>query len=241
MPRTPRTSKEPSLERGARARAHRREGPAAEVLRVAIVEDQKILREGLASLIAGTAGYAVVGSYGSVEEAREKLRDAAPDVLLLDIGLPGLSGIEGARLFRDLLPDLEILMLTVYADNDRIFEAICAGASGYLLKDTPPARLLEAIGEACDGGAPMSPEVARKVVTMFHRVAPPRQEETRLSPRETDVLRLLADGHSYKTAAVQLSLSQDTIRFHVRAIYEKLHVHSKSEAVLKAFRSGILK
>jgi DNA-binding NarL/FixJ family response regulator len=131
-------------------------------------------------------------------------------------------------------------MLTVYSDNERIFEAICAGACGYLLKDTPPARLLDGIREARDGGSPMSPDVARKVVTMFQKTAPPRTDPHRLTPRELDVLHLLADGHSYKTAAVAISLSQDTIRFHVRSIYEKLHVHSKSEAVLKAFRSGML-
>jgi DNA-binding NarL/FixJ family response regulator len=137
-------------------------------------------------------------------------------------------------------PALKVLMLTVYADNEHIFEAICAGASGYLLKDTPPTKLLEAISELRDGGAPMSPEIARKVVTMFQKVAPPKREDHRLSAREIEVLQLLADGHGYKTAAHSLSVSVDTIRFHVRNIYEKLHVHSKSEAVLKAFRNGIL-
>jgi len=137
-------------------------------------------------------------------------------------------------------PGLPVVMLTVYADNERIFEAVCGGACGYLLKDTPPTKLLEAIREVHEGGAPLSPDVARKVVTMFQRVAPPRREEHRLSPRELDVLKLFAAGHSYKTAADALSLSEDTIRFHIRKIYDKLHVHSKSEAVLKAFRSGLL-
>lgn len=208
-------------------------------IRVGIVEDQKPAREGLAALIGGTSGFAITGSYGSVEAALEDLAVAAPDVLLLDIQLPGLSGIEGVRRFKALRPELQILMLTVYADNDHIFEAICAGACGYLLKDTPPTRLLEALREVREGGAPMSPEVARKVVTMFQKAAPPRGEHA-LSPRELEVLRLLADGHSYKTSAHALGLSEDTIRFHVRNIYEKLHVHSKSEAVLKAFRSGLL-
>jgi DNA-binding NarL/FixJ family response regulator len=215
-------------------------GQMTETLKVAIVEDQKAMRQGLATLIGGTPGYRMVGAYGSMEEALASILRDAPQVLLLDIQLPGMSGIDGIRAALELLPDLQILMLTVYADNDRIFEAICGGACGYLLKDTPPARLLESIREAKDGGAPMSPEVARKVVTMFQKTAPPSRQEHQLSPRELDVLKLLADGHSYKTAGVAISLSEDTIRFHIRGIYRKLHVHSKSEAVLKAFRSGIL-
>ena len=209
-------------------------------IQVAIVEDQKALREGLAALIGGTAGFTVTGAYESMEAGLAALPRKAPDVLLLDIQLPGMSGLAGVRLLQEMLPRIQILMLTVYADNERIFEAICAGACGYLLKDTPPARLLEAIREARDGGAPMSPEVARKVVTMFQKTAPPAAPEHQLSERELDVLRLLADGHSYKTAAVAISLSQDTIRFHIRNIYQKLHVHSKAEAVLKAFRTGML-
>ncbi len=210
-------------------------------VRVAIVEDQKQLREGLAALVGGTAGYRTVGAYASMEEALARIELEEPDVLLLDIGLPGMSGLEGVRHVRSLRPGLQILMLTVYADNERIFEAICSGACGYLLKDTPPVKLLEAIREARDGGAPMSPEVARKVVAMFQKTAPPKLAAHQLSPRELEVLKLLAEGHSYKTAAVAMSLSQDTIRFHIRNIYEKLHVHSKSEAVLKAFRGGLFR
>lgn len=211
-----------------------------ETIAVAIVEDQRPLREGLARLIDGTPGFRVVGSYGSMEAALEGVGDTRPDVVLLDIELPGISGIEGVARLRALDPRPLVLMLTVFGDDDRVFQAICAGASGYLLKDTPPARLLEAIRELAGGGAPMSPEVARKVVTMFQRVAPPRGTTHDLSPREVQIVRLLADGHSYKTAAAALDISQDTVRFHIRHIYEKLHVHSKSEAVLKAFRSGIL-
>jgi len=210
-------------------------------IKVAIVEDQRRTREGLASLIGGMAGYRVTDGFGSVEEALIKLEWELPDVVLMDIKLPGVSGIEGMRRLKERRPALPILMLTVYSDDESVFEAICAGASGYLLKDTPPTRLLEAIRELHDGGAPMSPEIARKVVRMFQKIAPPKQEEHQLSAREIEVLRLLADGHSYKTAAVALNLSQDTVRFHVRNIYEKLHVHSKSEAVLKAFRQGILR
>lgn len=210
-------------------------------IKVAIVEDQQRTREGLAALIGGTPGYRIVGSFASMEEAIAKLEREFPDVLLADIGLPGISGIEGVRRLKALYPALQVLMLTVYADDEHIFEAICAGACGYLLKDTPPTKLLEAIRELREGGAPMSPEIARKVVTMFQKTAPPPTNEQQLSPRELQVLKSLAEGHSYKTAAAALSLSEDTIRFHVRNIYEKLHVHSKSEAVLKAFRQGILK
>jgi DNA-binding NarL/FixJ family response regulator len=209
-------------------------------IKVAIVEDQRQTREGLATLIDGTPGYRTVGVWNSMEDALAKIEREPPDVLLADIKLPGMSGIDGVRLLKARYPALPILMLTIYADNQHIFEAICDGACGYLLKDTPPARLLEAIREARDGGAPMSSEIARQVVAMFQRIAPPRSEDYNLSPRELEVLKLLADGHVYKTAADVLSVSVDTLRFHVRNIYAKLHVHSKSEAVLKAFRSGIL-
>ena len=210
-------------------------------IKIAIVEDQRHTRDGLAMLIGGTAGYRITGSFGSMEEALENLRNEPPDVLLSDIGLPGLSGIDGVRRLHVLFPAMQVLMLTVHGDDDHLFEAICAGATGYLLKETPPAKLLEAIREVHTGGAPMSPEVARKVVAMFQRVAPPKAEDHRLSSRELELLKLLAEGHSYKTAAHALSLSIDGIRFHVRNIYERLHVHSKSDAVLKALRSGLLR
>jgi DNA-binding NarL/FixJ family response regulator len=210
-------------------------------VRLAIVEDQRALRDGLVVLFGGADGFALTGAYGSMEEALPSIEADPPDVVLADIGLPGMSGIEGVRRLKAKLPALQILMLTVYADNDHVFEAVCAGASGYLLKDTPPAKLLDALREMKDGGAPMSPEIARKVVEMFQRVVPaPATAGHRLSPREIDVLKLLAEGHVYKTAAAELNLSIDTVRFHIRNIYEKLHVHSKSEAVLAALRAGIL-
>jgi DNA-binding NarL/FixJ family response regulator len=210
-------------------------------IRVAIVEDQRRTREGLAALIDGSPGFRTVGRFGSMEEALEGTEREAPNVLLADIGLPGMSGIEGVRRLKARFPTLQILMLTVYSDNDHIFEAICAGACGYLLKDTPPAKLLESIREVFEGGAPMSPEVARKAVMMFQKIAPPRRQEHRLSAREIEVLNLLVEGHSYKTAADAMNVSVDTIRFHIRNIYEKLHVHSKSEAVIAALRQGIIR
>lgn len=208
---------------------------------VAIVEDVKHIREGLASLIEGSPGFEMVGCFGSMDVALPALDAAPPELLLADLGLPGISGIDGIRHVKERHPSVQVLVLTVYADDDHIFEAICAGASGYLLKDTPPARLLDALRELHSGGAPMTPEVARRAVEMFRRVAPPRGAEHGLTPRELELLKLLADGHSYKTAAATMDLSVDTVRFHIRHVYEKLHVHSKSEAVTLALRRGILR
>ena len=208
--------------------------------KIAIVEDHQATREGLAVLLGNVPGHEIVGRFPNMELALVRLPVNPPHVLLVDIGLPGMSGIEGVRAVHDRFPGMQILMLTVHSDDEHVFEAICAGACGYLLKETPPARLVSAISELREGGAPMSPEIARKVVQMFQRVAPPRNRDHQLSPREFQILRLLADGHSYKTCADHLSLSLDTVRFHIRNIYEHLHVHSKSEAVLKALRSGMI-
>ncbi len=209
-------------------------------IKVAIVEDQQATREGLAVLIGNTAGFAVTGRFASVEQALDRLELDPPDVLLMDIALPGMSGIEGVKQVRSRCPAIHILMLTVYGDDDHVFEAICAGACGYLLKGTPRDRLMAAIREMREGGAPMSPEVARKIVLTFQKLVPLKNRDAQLTPREFQILRLLADGHSYKTCADQLSLSLHTVRFHIRNIYEQLHVHSKSDAVLKALRSGLI-
>jgi len=209
-------------------------------LRVAIVEDDRTTREGLAALIAGTPGYACVGRYGSVEEALRAPVQPTADVLLLDVHLPGMSGSEGVRLLRNRHPSTEILMLTVYAEQETIFESICHGAVGYLLKKTPAARLLEAIREAASGGAPMTPEVARKVVTLFRKAAPAEAAVEQLTPQELRLLQLLADGYSYQSAADRLDITVNTVRSYVRNAYEKLHVHSKSEAVSKALRQGLI-
>lgn len=213
--------------------------PTPPLLRVAIVEDDQTTRDGLAALVDGTPGYRCVGRYGSVEEAIQAVRQAAPDVLLLDVNLPGIPGSEGVKLLRERCPSTEVLMLTVFAEQDRIFESICNGASGYLLKRTPPAKLLDAIREAATGGAPMSPEIARKVVTLFRKTAPPPLDE-RLTGQEVRMLQLLADGHSYRATGERLGISVNTVRSYIRTIYDKLHVHSKSEAVSKALRHGVI-
>jgi DNA-binding NarL/FixJ family response regulator len=209
-------------------------------IRVAVVEDDMGTREGLALLIGGTPGYACVGAFGSVEEALAA-PDVGPDVLLLDIQLPGMPGSEGVKMLQARCPEAQILMLTVYAERAKVFESICNGACGYLLKQTPPARLLEAIREAHEGGAPMSPDVARQVVTLFRQTAPPANRDQDLTPQEIRLLARLADGFSYQSAAGELHISVNTVRNYIRSIYDKLHVHSKSEAVSKALRQGIIK
>lgn len=210
-------------------------------VKVAIIEDRREIREGLSMLIGFTEGFECVGKYGSMEEALASMRHRAPDVILSDIGLPGMDGIEGIGLIKKQHPDVTILMLSVYEDNERIFEALCAGAVGYLLKNTPPVKILDAIREALGGGSPMSPEVARKVITVFKDYRPPEKVDYDLTPHETRLLKLLVDGHSYKTAARELGVSVNTVSFHLKSIYEKLQVHSKSEAVAKALRNGLIK
>jgi len=207
--------------------------PAASMIDVAIIEDERDIRECLTFLINGTDGYTCTGSYRSMEEALDKIGHQLPNIVLSDIGLPGMDGIEGIRILKERHPDLLILMLTVYDDDERIFDAMCAGASGYLLKKTPPAKLLESLKEAVNGGAPMSPEVARRVITLFREIRPPERADYHLTPHETRLLKLFVEGHIYKTAAVELGVSVNTVNFHVRNIYEKLHVRSRSEAIRK--------
>lgn len=210
-------------------------------LNVAVIEDIEQIREGLRVLINGTAGYRCIAACGTMEEALARFASTAADVALVDIGLPGISGIEGTRILKERHPAIQVLILTVYDDDERIFEALCAGAFGYLLKNTPPARLLESIREVAQGGAPVSPEIARKVITLFQRVRPVAHTEQELTPHEMRILKLMVDGHNYKTAGAELKVSVNTISFHVRRIYEKLQVHSKSEAVAKALRSHLIR
>jgi len=212
-----------------------------ELIKVVIIEDLRDIREGLAALLNGTEGYKCVGKFGSMEEALRNIGRDVPDVILSDIGLPGMDGIEGVRLIKQQYPEMTILMLSVYTDNDRIFDALCAGASGYLLKKTPPARIVESLNEALGGGAPMSPEIARKVITLFREVRPPERVDYDLTPHEQRLLKLLIDGHTKKSAATEIGVSVNTVSFHLKRVYEKLQVHSKSEAVAKALKNRIIK
>jgi DNA-binding NarL/FixJ family response regulator len=209
-------------------------------IHVAIVEDRREIREGLATIISGTPGFCCTGAFRSMEEALDRIGQNLPDVVLNDIGLPGMSGIDGIRILKERYPDLVVLILTIYDDDDRIFDALCAGASGYLLKKTQPARLLESLREAVGGGAPMSPEVARRVIAIFRQFRPPDSSKCDLTPHEVRLLRLFVDGHNYKTAAAELGVTVHTISFHLRSIYDKLQVHSKSAAVAKALRNRLV-
>ncbi len=209
-------------------------------IRVAIVEDQRVAREGLRLIVDATPGYRCVRTYESAEDGLNGLASEVPDVLLLDIHLPGMSGAEAVPLFREKYPSMRILMLSGLSDDDSVFTSICGGASGYILKKTPPAKLLEAVSDAFTGGAPMSPEIARKVVNLFQKTKPHARVEHDLTPHEVRLLGLLAQGYSYQAAAEKFEVTINTIRDYVRSIYEKLHVHSKSEAVSKALRGGII-
>jgi len=191
-------------------------------------------------LIDGTDGFSCVGSFRTMEEALDKIGTNLPDVVLVDIGLPGMNGIEGVRLLKQRHVSLTLLMLTVYEDDERIFDALCAGACGYLVKKTPPSRLLESIREAMDGGAPMSPEIARRVVSLFRKIRLPERTDYHLTPHELRLLKLLVEGYNYKTAAAELGVTFNTICFHIKQIYEKLQVHSKSQAVTRALRNRLL-
>jgi DNA-binding NarL/FixJ family response regulator len=215
--------------------------PRDTALTVAIIEDQREIREGLRVLIDGTAAYHCTGAFGTVEQALQEIVAPGPRVTLVDIGLPGMSGIVGIPLLRERCPATTVLVLTVYSDDDRIFGALCAGASGYLLKKTPPAKLLESLSEAAEGGAPMSPEVAKRVIGLFAQLRSPQTAVHDLTPHEVRLLQLLTEGHNYRTAAAELGVSPNTVAFHMKHVYGKLHVHSKSEAVAKALRGHIVR
>jgi len=209
-------------------------------IRVVLIEDLREVREGLAALINGTRGFHCTASYFSMEAALSGLEHSVPDVILTDIGLPGMSGIRGTEILRERFPHVPILTLTVYDNDDQVFAALCAGASGYLLKNTAPARLLESIREAVEGGAPMSPEVARRVIRLFREFRPPENASYHLTAQETELLKLLVEGHYKKTAARELGISTNTVSFHLKNIYAKLQVHSKTEAVAKALREHLI-
>jgi DNA-binding NarL/FixJ family response regulator len=208
---------------------------------VAIVEDDRLIREGLRTLINGTKGYSCTGAYHSMEEALARPWSEIPSVALVDIGLPGMSGVQGLPILRRKYPDVALLMLTIYDDDERIFDALCAGAGGYLLKKTPPDKLLESLAEVVAGGAPMSPEIARRVLGLFREIRTPAKGDAGLTPHELRLLKLLVEGHNYQSAAAELGVSFSTINFHMQNIYGKLQVHSKSEAVAKALRQRLVR
>jgi DNA-binding NarL/FixJ family response regulator len=210
-------------------------------LRIAIVEDNDEIRFGLQALLDDSPGFETAGSWPTMESALREIGAPLPDLALVDIQLPGIDGIEGTRRLRERFPTLPVVVLTVFADDRRIFEALCAGACGYLLKKTPRRKLLEGLREAKDGGAPMSPSIARRVIELFRAVHPGPASGTDLTPHETRVLKLFADGHNYRTASEALGVSASTVSYHLQQIYKKLEVHGSSEAVAKALRHGLIR
>jgi DNA-binding NarL/FixJ family response regulator len=205
-------------------------------IRISIIEDDDWIRENLATQVGGTAGFQCVGRFRSAEEALGQIVRNVPDVILLDINLPKMNGIECARKLKALVPSAQILMLTVYEDSERIFKSLLAGASGYLLKRTPQAEIIEAIADVHRGNSPMTGHIARKVVQFFNQRGSMEKEIETLSVREREVLDRLAEGISYKEIADVMTLSIDTVRMHIKGIYGKLHVHSRGEAVAKYLR-----
>lgn len=210
------------------------------MIKVLIYEDNPQLREGLTMLINGSEGFEVLASFKNCNNAVEEVEAFRPDVILMDIDMPGINGIEGLKLIRQGNSEVKVLMLTVFDDNRNVFEALKNGANGYLLKKTPPSRLLEYIQEAHTGGAPMTSSIASQVLKMFSEIQAPANEDYNLSEREKQVLQLLVNGYSYKMIAAEMFISIDTVRSHIKKIYEKLHVNSKSEAVAKAFKNKIV-
>ncbi len=201
-------------------------------IEIAIVEDEQDVRESLGLIIAGTPGMRCVGLFPDGISALDAMPHIEPDVVLLDIGLPGISGIEVARRLKQWRPGLEIMMLTVFEEEERIFESLRAGATGYLLKRTPPAELLQAVRDLVAGGSPMTGRIARRVVQAFQSSSPAGKG---LTAREREVLNLLAEGYRYHEISGRLGVSLETVRTHIRHIYDKLHVHSRTEAVMKEF------
>jgi len=200
---------------------------------VCIVEDDAELRESISGFIDGSPGYTCLGAFRTGEEALKAIPALAPAVVLMDINLPGMSGIQCVKRLKEKIPNLQALMLTVYENSDRIFEALTAGACGYLLKNTPPEKLLESIQDVQNGGSPMSNHIARKVVLAFHPTTQTSPVLQQLAPREQEVLDLLSKGCPYKQIAAEMGVGIGTVQTYIRRIYEKLHVNCRTDAVVK--------
>lgn len=210
------------------------------MIKLLIYEDNPQLREGLTMLIDGSEGFQVLGAFKNCSNVAYEVDAYKPDVILMDIDMPGVNGLEGLKIIRQQNQQVSVLMLTVFDDNKNIFEALLNGANGYILKKTPPVKLLEYIQEASTGGAPMTASVATQVLKMFSQISLPADNDYHLSEREKQVLQLLVKGYSYKMIAAEMFIAMDTVRSHIKKIYEKLHVNSKSEAVAKAFRDKLV-
>ena len=210
-------------------------------IRVAIFEDNSSLRESLFNLLEASNGFTCVGAFAHCEHAVENTEETRPDVILMDIEMPVVSGIEAVKMVRNKFPDVKILMETIFEDDEKVFQCICNGAQGYILKNMPPEQILESIREIYEGGAPMSPVIASKVLTLFRfNLSGNTNDSFNLSAREKEILKCLVEGMSYKMIADTCFISADTVNGHIKNIYKKLQVHSKGEAVAKAIRRHIV-
>lgn len=209
-------------------------------IRVMIVDDHKGIRQGLQQLIGNTPGFFIAGSYADCEDIVKRVEQDQPDVILMDIQMPGVNGIDAVRMIHHRFPQVKIVMQTVFDDDDKVFAAICAGASGYLLKKSEPLRYLQAVREAYEGGAPMAPGIANRVLRLFREMGTPPVGYEPLSDREKEILQHLVKGLSYKQIAADCSITYDTVRFHMKNIYSKLHVSSMTEVVAKAIREKLV-
>ena len=209
------------------------------MINVSIIEDHNDFRKGLSSLLDASEGFMCIDTFISAEDGVENL-SGKEKLLLLDINLPNMSGIEAIPLIKTKFPDLKIVMLTIFDDDNTIMEAILAGADGYLLKKTPPIQILASLKECINGGSPMTPSIAKKVLTLFKKYIPVKNDDFSLTPRELEILNLLVEGQSNLEIANDLFISKQTVRNHIRHIYKKLQVHSKSQAVVKAIREGLV-
>ena len=213
-------------------------------IRVTLFEDNKLVRDALQAILNGTPGYNCSGAFADGNNWEFNIKRSTPDVVLMDIEMPGLNGIQVTKLVTDAFPEIKILIQTVFNDGDKIFQALCAGASGYILKNDPPHKYLEAINEVYNGGAPVSASVAKKLLGFFSNknviLVAPGNIDYQLSDREKELLKLMVEGHDYKDIAGKSFISYETVRTHVKHIYKKLHVASRSEAVMKAIQQGLL-
>ena len=209
-------------------------------IRLLIFEDNDDMRESLSILFKGTPGIVFTGAYADATRSLDDVAATEPDVILMDIDLPKVNGIEAVWQIKQKFPAVQILMLTVFDDNERIFQSICAGASGYILKRNPPSKIIEGIFEVAEGGGSLTSSIARKVLDMFPRFNASKKETETLTQREREVLAFLVKGHSYKMTAAELGITLETVRSHIKKIYEKLHVHSSGEAIALALRNRLV-
>jgi DNA-binding NarL/FixJ family response regulator len=213
-------------------------------IRVAIFEDNKLVRDAMQAILNGTAGFICTGAFADGNNLERDIQRSEPDVVMMDIEMPGMNGIEATHIIHEKFPEMKVLIQTVFSDSSRIFDALCAGASGYILKNDSPARQIESIHEVFNGGAPMSPSIAKKVLAFFNAqnviLAGPGETDYHLSDREKEILKLMMEGHNYRSLAEKSFISYETVRTHVKKIYKKLHVASRHEAIQKARQQGLV-